>query len=129
LQSLKKVRLVDHMDGVLSAAVTRVVDDLLNDTPRAQHDLPDGASRRLRNLDAQTKGDLLTLQALYDASPSAVARSARLRSLVRPPLDGAAALWTTLAWLGWVLPAGVVGVFLAVNGDRTNRAWLWAFLV
>lgn len=128
LQSLKKMRLVDHMDGVLSAAVTRVVDDLLNDNPRAQRDLADGASKRVRQLDAQAKGDLLVLQAIYDASPSAPVRAARLRSLVRPPIDGVSALWTLLALFGWLLPASVVALFFAVNGDRTDRAWLYAFL-
>ncbi len=129
LQSLKKMRLIDHMDGVLSAATTRVVDDLLGDSPRGQHDLAKGAAKRLRQMDNQTKGDLLALQAIYDASPSAVVRTSRLRSMVRPPLDGMSALWTALAWMGWLLPAAVVGVFFAVEGDRTDRAWLYAFLI
>ncbi len=129
LQSLKKMRLVDHMDGVLSAAVTRVVDDLLKDNPRGQHDVPDGASKRLRKLEPQTKGDLLALQAIYDASPSAPVRTARLRSMTRPPIDGSSLLWTALAWLGWVVPGAVVGLFFAVEGDRTNQYWLYAFLI
>ena len=97
LQSLKKMRLVDHMDGVLSAAVTRVVDDLLNDNPRGQHDLAEGASKRLRLLDPEAKGDLLALQAVYDASPGAPVRTVRLRAMSRPPVDGSGALGAALA--------------------------------
>ncbi|MGP1309431.1 MAG: hypothetical protein ACTS27_04460 [Phycisphaerales bacterium] len=128
LASLKKMRLVDHMDGVLSAAVTRVVDDLLNDNPRAQHDLAQNASKRLRQMDPGAKGDLLALQAVYDASPAAPVRTVRLRAMTRPPFDGSSALWTLLAWMGWLLPAAVVGLFFLVEGDRTNTAWLYAFL-
>lgn len=128
LSSLKKVRLVDHMDGVLSAAVTRTVDALLAGA-KTQTDLADGASKRLRQLDPGVKGDLLALQAIYDASPSAAARTAALRSRTRPPLERADLAWNALAWMGWLLPASVIGVFYLVAGDRTNLNWLYAFLV
>lgn len=128
LSSLKKVRLVDHMDGVLSAAVTRTVDALLAGA-KTQTDLADGASKRLRQLDPGVKGDLLALQAIYDASPSAAARTAALRARTRPPLERADLAWNALAWMGWLLPASVIGVFYLVAGDRTNLNWLYAFLV
>jgi hypothetical protein len=94
LESLQKIRLVDHLDGMLHATVPLLVDSLLgSSTPSI--DL--GDTRRLhKRLDKPTRRDLLLLQILYDRPEGAPARTARLRSRLKLMPPGSA-VWGRFA--------------------------------
>jgi hypothetical protein len=87
LESLQKLRLVDHLDAVLSAVVPRVVDAVLGSGPEPI-DLPEDTKSILRRLDTTLRGDLLLLQALYDRPDTAADRTVALRRRLKflPPL-------------------------------------------
>jgi len=111
LESLTKIRMVDHMDGILHQVVPRVVDALLRegdaDTRLA---LPDDA-RPAKVLDKPSRRDVVLLQSLYDRPETAVQRTARLRSRLRlwPP---GSAVWGRLTIV--VVPLLIIG------------AWWWS---
>lgn len=108
LEALRQFTLSDHMDAILHAAVTRVVDGLLGD-PRSEEGL--GVTREeagaLRRAPAAIRRDLMALQAVYDRPVDAVSRAGRLRRAVRAPRAGKRTAWDLAAALGWVPAAGV----------------------
>jgi hypothetical protein len=106
LETLQKIRMVDHMDGLLHVIVPRLTDALLGEGPEgARLDL--GDTRRLhKRLDKLSRRDLLLLQVLYDRADSATARTGRLRGRLRllPP---GGAIWGRFAMV--VVPLALVG--------------------
>lgn len=95
LDSLMKVRMVDHLDAILHRVVPRLTDALLGEQgPESPVALGDGPPAHKR-LDTPTRRDALLLQALYDRPPHAPQRTARLRSRLRllPP---GSAIWGRL---------------------------------
>jgi len=126
LDTLQRLRLVDHMDGILSTAVPRLVDAMLGRASR-DHGVelgPDPAST-VRRLDTADKQDWLVLQALYDRPDRAVERGDALRkrlrvrgpSFVRP-----------MRWLAFILLAllAVAGIAYAIffRGEERSIPWL-----
>ena len=101
LDVLKRFALCDHMDAILHAAVSRVVDGLLGD-PRAGEGIGADEAAMLRKAPAATKRDLLVLQAVYDRPTDAAARMIKLRRLVRAPRARGRTLWDAVAAIGWV---------------------------
>jgi len=91
-----RLRLADHQDGILSVAVTRLVDSLLAETPPNPDDesrmpVPEDAVKRLRKAPRRLRVDLAVLAALYD----------------QPRSGSVVDRWNTLAKklrLGWQLP-------------------------
>jgi len=129
LPALHKFRLIDHMDAILSAAVTRIVDALLND-PRAETDetsLGGASIRRLRQADRTIRRDLMLLQAAYDRPDHAAGRTRSLRRRLRAPLNTRRLWWSAGAMLGWLLPLGVVATWWYVGGDPGSTLWLSLF--
>ncbi len=67
---LEQVRLADHQDAILSLAVTRLVDAVLDqpglEEDGAHLDLGPGGQKTLRRLPRQVRADLAVLGALYD---------------------------------------------------------------
>lgn len=117
LEVFKTIRLVDHMDAVLSIGVGRVSAALLGgagDPPAA--DLGSDALRAARQMSPGLKTDLLMLQALYDRSDVDGRRTGRLRSKLRLPPPGGRLLWLALAWIGWV-PAALAAGALVFGGQ------------
>ncbi|MBK7404900.1 MAG: hypothetical protein IPJ41_09775 [Phycisphaerales bacterium] len=104
--SLKSIRLVDHIDAMLSIATTSIVDQLIGGpTPHSPCPVTPDAAKRLRRASPQLKRDLALLQACYDGADQAVPRGRELRKRLRiMPGLGRVAL-AGLAWGGWVLPA------------------------
>ena len=97
------MRLVDHMDALLSIATGRIVNALLpgpSDPPAA--DLGDDPVRTARRMNPMTRRDLLILQALYDTNDPTGARTQRLARLLRLPSGTNAPLVTIGLWLGWI---------------------------
>ncbi len=109
LKTLQQMRLVDHIDAILSSAVTKLTDRLTGLGPtRADQDL----IRAFRRLPKLTRNDALVLQAMYDTSDLANERTRRVAKLTRrmPPRD--AMVWTLAVMLGWVPLGGVIAWFL-----------------
>jgi hypothetical protein len=134
LESLQKVRLVDHMDAILHLVVPRLVDAVLADgPPETRIDLTD-TNRVHRRLDATARRDLLLLQCLYDRPQTAVRRTPRLRSRLRllPP---GSAIWGRLTLIvlpllivaGWWWAGRWVAARPADAWPRIDRQWVdWA---
>lgn len=128
---LSKLRLVDHIDAMLSIAVPRIIDQVLHENldaatrpaaggtsqsspgvaaaaPGLLLDVGPDARKRARKSELAYRNDLLVLQAVYDRPDRAAVRTKRLRRALRvsPPLGGL--FWTFLAYTGWLAPAYVV---------------------
>ncbi len=107
LKSLKKLLLIDHIDGLLCAAVPPFVDRAISES---------AAARDLRRAPAGTKRDLQLLAALYDKPEDADRRAAALRRRIATPWNLHRLLWRGLALSGWLLPALVAaGAFYFPN--------------
>ncbi|MDX2130445.1 MAG: hypothetical protein SFY69_00140 [Planctomycetota bacterium] len=95
LDSLQKIRMVDHIDAIMHQVVPRLVDSILGENdPDARLALADDGPIAKR-LDKPTRRDVLLLQVLYDRPQHATQRTARLRSRLRllPP---GSAIWGRL---------------------------------
>ncbi|MCA9309657.1 MAG: hypothetical protein KDA21_00490, partial [Phycisphaerales bacterium] len=100
LRALRKIRIVDHMDGILHLAVIRLVDTILGTD--ADPVLPaDEAVNALRR-DPQARRNIMLLQALYDRDENAGARTGRLRRLIRASGNPMRVLHKALLFVGWV---------------------------
>ncbi|MGL4514066.1 MAG: hypothetical protein ACRCT8_13325 [Lacipirellulaceae bacterium] len=138
---LAEWKLWDHMDGILSLAVTDLVDHLLGVRPPrgpAANRLSGAAPHRM--LDASQKRDLLLLAACYDNSSAEPhsERWGRLRRLLRAPR------WRALGWfaLGLAITVAIVGTIAATQQWGVVRSplpyiaiaagwapWAWKWLV
>lgn len=104
------VRLVDHMDAMLSIGTGRVLNEILpgpTDPPPAN--LGDGAAKRARKMPALIRRDLLLLQSVYDTNDPSGVRTARLRQLLKMPGGGHGALTVIGMWLGWIPAVALFG--------------------
>lgn len=133
LQALQRVRLADHMDAILHAAVSALMDRLLADAPRdaPRDDAALEAHRQLRQtlkrLDLQSKIDLTLLQVIYDRDAGRDAkRTAALRRRLRAAFNWRPLLWRTLALMGWLPLAAVVGGSFFIKEDRIDPKW-WVY--
>ncbi|MFO0858214.1 MAG: hypothetical protein U0640_12760 [Phycisphaerales bacterium] len=80
LDSLQKIRLVDHMDAMLHTVVPRLVDALLGHVFQGDvFELPSDAKKSVRKLDRMMRREVLLLQALYDRPEHAPERTHALR--------------------------------------------------
>ncbi len=138
--TLKRLRLVDHLDGLFCSVVPRVVDALLEQVPRpaepaATVDFGKDAAetRRLaRGLDKSLRRDMLILQAVYDRPEGAEERTSALRrrlGLHRPWLgyvEGG------IAYAGWLIPLSILWAFGKQENwqfDRGGPIWTSAFFI
>ncbi|MEM9066625.1 MAG: hypothetical protein AAGB51_14195 [Planctomycetota bacterium] len=129
LETFQKIRLVDHMDAMLSLGVTRLTDVALgaaDDETKAA--LGPEVGKRLRQASRSAKRDLLALQAVYDRHESAGDRTTILRRRLRLPIPRGVALSKGLAYAGWLLPAAVLGLALGFEGFEAGPVWQYAFL-
>lgn len=127
---LGRLRLVDHIDGILTIVVPALVATLLKEratdpgTPgltsagtgaaggvglAGASALTPGEEPKkfVKKLDAGTRRDLLVLQAIYDRPETATGaedRTRRLRRLLRIPAPISGLVWTVLAYVGWAVP-------------------------
>ncbi len=126
LESLKKIRLVDHMDAILSLGVTSLVDEMLGERPKEAHTsgIDPVIARHPARLNAASKRDLLLLQAVYDRSTHAGERTARLRRNLRILPTRASVGWASAQWLGWLPAAGFV-TWSLMNPPEAAAQWRW----
>lgn len=125
LKRLRELRLTDHLDAVLFAAVPRVVDLVLDGESGAEP-----GWRSLRRVPVTVRRDLQKLQALYDRHDGYEARAARLRRRLGIPWNRHRLLWKGLAVWGW-LPAAMIGVgsFMVPREHVGPLVWLWGLYV
>ncbi|MBS0196946.1 MAG: hypothetical protein JSR77_09320 [Planctomycetes bacterium] len=112
LESLQKLRLVDHIDAIIHSVVPRLTDALLDPDSIADGlDLGQGEGKPVKRLDADQRKDVLLLQAVYDRPDHAQFRTVHLRRRLRiaPP---AGVLWggIALAVMPLLLVAGLIYV-------------------
>lgn len=130
LDTLRKLRLLDHIDGILMTAVPGMVDTVIGETASGRSiDLGEGVRRRARALDPTSRSDLLLLQALYDRPERAEDRTAKLKSAlrIRPRIDQL--IWTLGAYGGWILPVATVIAFFSLGGDTGSTLWNTLFFL
>lgn len=97
------MRLVDHMDAILSIGTARVLGAMLpggHDAPIA--DLGEQPGKAARKLPQTVRKDLLLLQSVYDIADTSGQRTAQLRQMLKLPGGGQNPLITLLLWIGWV---------------------------
>ena len=113
LESLQKLRLVDHMDAILHAVTPRLVDAVMDPDSIADGlDLGQGQGKPVKRLSRDLRADLLLVQAVYDRPDQADGRTVHLR---RKLWLGAPAsvLWGGL--LMGVMPVFIVAGLVYVN--------------
>ncbi|NOG55908.1 MAG: hypothetical protein HND57_16540 [Planctomycetes bacterium] len=123
LDSLQQLRLIDHIDGLLSVAVPDLVDNLLGKSGEGHAELPENARATARTMDRSVASDLLLLQALYDRPDQALDRSPLLRKVlrcryirgVRPLRRLCLALWILV-----VIAAAAYGIMF-----KNTISWPW----
>ncbi|MBL4591176.1 MAG: hypothetical protein JKY96_04380 [Phycisphaerales bacterium] len=99
----EKMRLVDHMDAMLSVGVGRVLNALLpGPTSPVPASLGEQPAKRARRLPASIRRDLLLLQAVYDTNDPSGARTGRLRHLLKLSGGGMGLLVQIGIWSGWI---------------------------
>lgn len=108
------MRLVDHMDAMISIGVGRVLNAILpgpSSPPAANlgDENAAGLGKRARKLPAVVRRDLLLLQAVYDTNDSSGQRTTQLRQILRLAAGGLGPIVVIGLWIGWV-PA--VALFL-----------------
>ncbi|MBO6738461.1 MAG: hypothetical protein JJ916_01250 [Phycisphaerales bacterium] len=107
------MRLVDHMDAILSIGTARVMGALLpggHDAPTA--DLGEQPAKQARKLPQTVRKDLLLLQAIYDSADTSGQRTTQLRQMLKLPIGGHNPFIVMLLWIGWV-PA--IALFLSAR--------------
>ncbi|MDX2148759.1 MAG: hypothetical protein SFZ23_14695 [Planctomycetota bacterium] len=139
LESFQKMRLVDHLDGILAAAAPGIVDAFIHDgvsgrshpagattgletysASRVTPDLSLGGKRPVKRLTADHRDDLQLLQAVYDRPDEASQRTAPLRARLGRGLPWPRIAWAAAAYVGWV-PAVALYVF-ALWANQTDQA-------
>ncbi len=125
LESLQKVRVVDHMDAMLHTVVPRLVDALLGHVFQGDvFELPSDAKKSVRKLDRMMRREVLLLQALYDRPEHAPERTHALRKRL--------GIWPAAAIIGgslflYLFPlliiAGVIASNLRIFPDVPDE-WL-----
>lgn len=127
---LKEWRLWDHMDAILSLAVTGLVDRVLQvrqPSPFVDCDLPAGVAEKL---DRHQARDLLLLAACYDQSTATSFKDRwhGLRKHLKFPI--VRSYWDLAAGVGWtVLFVTLLGVIAANGlGEWIFKLW-WLFAI
>lgn len=110
---LDTVRLEDHQDAILSLAVTRLVDGLLDEGSTSSDQsvlVPEKIGKRLKKLPRPQRVDIAVLAALYDQprSGSVLHRWQRLRSRLKLGWIAPIAIQRLLAIMAGVVAAGLV---------------------
>lgn len=126
LELFKRIRLVDHVDAILSLGVSRLVSGLLR--RRRSPDETGGAGvADIGGLDRAARRDLLLLQALYDTADHPDERTRRLRRLLHVP-PPPSVMWGVLVVLGAMPPIAFI-VWSILNPQGGTDLWRLVVLV
>lgn len=143
-ESLKDLRLVDHIDGLLATAVPTLIDAVLASAAGGAGGTSPGTSgagsaagatargvegsagaldlgaeprKVLRRAEANVRRDVLLLQSLYDRPEDAPHRTSALRRALGVQRSWAEFVSSLLALWGWVLPVLVVLLMVFSSPD------------
>jgi hypothetical protein len=122
--AVKDIRLVDHIDAMMSAIVPRLVDQALGDA-RGDSGLQLGehARRGFRELDSTGRQDFITLQMCYDRPAAAASRTSRLKRAIRFHSFSGLGLLKWLAGFMFLLCAAATAYVLLWKPQE--QLWLW----
>lgn len=122
--TLAKMRLVDHIDGILATIVPKIVDQALRENRSEAPLITDGAFlARLRMYDPAAKRDILLLQGCYDRPEDGDLRTWRLRRAMRAGTTRPIAIWR---WVGVIFGTmGLGGILCLLLCDLQEQRWLW----
>lgn len=126
LDSLQQLRLIDHIDGLLSVAVPDLVDNLLGKKGEGHAELPDDARVTARSMGRSVATDLLILQALYDRPDQALDRSPLLRKALRYRFFRAVRLLRRLSLALWILVVIGAAAYGIMFKNTISLPWLTA---
>lgn len=112
LETLRKLKLVDHIDGLLSVAVPDLVDSALGRVSEGHAELGADAGETFRRLDPSVRRDWVILQALYDRPDQAVERGHALRKRLRYRGHSSYGLWKWTTVVLWVVLALLALAFI-----------------
>lgn len=127
VESLERLRLVDHFDAILATAIPAVTDALLGATG-GEVRLPGDSRRTVRRMNRALRRDMLLMQAIYDTSQHAENRTTRLRRALSLPQPGGRTLWTAAAAIGWVIPGAIIAAWAYFGQWSQDPAWLVAII-
>lgn len=124
VDSLKNLKLVDHIDAMMAAIVPKLVDQAVGDArPDSATLLGEHSNRGFRHLEKQARQDFVTLQTCYDRPAAAASRTARLKRAVRFRSFNGGGLLVWLAGLMFLLCAAATAYVLLWK--PTEQLWLW----
>ncbi|MFT3686268.1 MAG: hypothetical protein QM783_15340 [Phycisphaerales bacterium] len=133
IDSLKQMRLADHVDAVMCQVVPRLVDSLLEQGGPGQGaggeriDLGPEPRKGLKKLDKDLKRDILVMQATYDRPDSADQRTRELRRALGVRMPAIVMIEDVMAFAGWIVP---LAVFLLSRGSKApynDPIWVTSF--
>ena len=126
-QTLESIRLVDHIDAMLSLSVTRITNSLVGGTGRTDKSL--GPSRDLQRaakaMPKTLRREMLLLQCVFDRDEHAHDRTRSLARRLRLTAPSSVWLWRGLSIGGVVLPASVVGLYYTFGQGQSKELWLY----
>jgi hypothetical protein len=132
LESLQKMRLVDHLDAVAHAIVPRLIDAVLGVGGKGAGfiELPEDPKRLVRRLDSTVREDLLLLQTLYDRPDEAPRRTRMLRRRlrIRAPI-GAMVAGATVAVVPAIIVAALVWSHYFAPSSIDPQWMAWAIAI
>ena len=124
-EALDSLQLVDHIDGILSAAVPALVDAMLGERSHEHtvFELGEQPWKVLRKEDAATKHDLMALQICYDRAADASTRTRRLRTAIRHRSHNSLKIFQVFGAIFAIIAMVAAGVFLF--SSQQQHEWLW----
>jgi hypothetical protein len=126
--ALKEIRLVDHMDGILTRAVPAVIDGLLRDrTDAVSFGKPADVKKLVRSLPEETRRRVLRMQVCYDRPGQVESRTRRLKALLRLP--GGAGVGTAKAWTVFLVLLALAWAVAAFFGAEAYGVEQWQALL
>ncbi|HEY4259433.1 MAG TPA: hypothetical protein VGM98_04710 [Schlesneria sp.] len=127
-RTLTKWRLWDHIDCILSIAVTRLIDDVLDERTHGAPQPFEIVGDKLQNLTRSQKRDLLLLAAFYDRSTH-VSPQHRWTSLRRKLRFQNWKTWWQLG-LGAGVSLGLFGLLAQLGSlKQFGQWWTWVILI
>lgn len=122
--ALAKIKLVDHIDGIMASVMPRIIDQVLGEN-RGEPALHAESSlaKTYRQAEPGVKRDLLMLQACYDRPEEADLRTRQLRQKIRAHRPMALPLMKWGSLTGIVLSLMAITLFFVTNPEQ--QRWLW----
>ncbi len=126
--SLKQVRLADHVDAIMCLVVPRLIDALLEQQPQGERiDLGPEPRKGLKKLDKDLKRDIMVMQASYDRPDVADQRTRELRRALGVRMPAIVWIEDVMAFGGWLVPLAVFVLFKQSGAQYNDQIWITIF--